>query len=52
MPQSPSLGKKFSFPSHLPFPGVSEECQESDKLKAADYCGFEAATSEKNQHQK
>lgn len=34
---------KFLFPSHLPLPGLSEECQESDELKAADYCGFEAA---------
>ena len=31
---------KFFFPSHLPFPGLSKECQESDKLKAADYCGL------------
>ena len=42
---------KFCFPSHLPFPGLSKECQKSDKLKAADYCGFKAATSERSQHQ-
>ena len=34
---------KFFFPSHLPFPGLSKECQESDKLKAADYCGFKGS---------
>lgn len=43
---------KFLFPSHLPFPGLSKECQESDKLKAADYCSYTAAASEKSQHQK
>lgn len=33
---------KFLFPAHLPFPGLSKECHKSDKLKAADYCGFMA----------